>query len=368
MKLGLIINPIAGMGGSVGLKGTDGEEILNKAISLGAKPKSDGRAREALKELEELKDKLEIVTYPNKMGETVAKELGFNTKVIGKITDHTGPEDTKKAACLLRDEAVDLVLFVGGDGTARNIAEAIELKIPTLGIPSGVKMHSAVFSQTPKKAGELAKLFLTGEISSLKDQEVMDIDEDAFRSGELKARLYGYLHVPFEEKLLQGSKSTLPQTGGNFLDLAEFVVENMDDEYVYIIGSGTTLKYIMDEMGLNNTLLGIDIVHKKELIKNDATERDILEAINGKKAKIIITIIGGQGYIFGRGNQQLSPEVLRRVGKENIMIVAGRDKLEGLNGRPMLIDTGNPDLDKVFGGYYKVITGYGNFMVYPAEG
>lgn len=368
MRLGLIINPIAGMGGSVGLKGTDGEEILNKAIELGAKPKSDGRAREALKELEDLKGELKIVTYPNKMGENVARELGFKTRVIGEISDHTSPEDTKKAACLLRDEKVDLILFVGGDGTARNIAEAIELGIPTLGIPSGVKMHSAVFSQTPKKAGELARLFLTGEITSVKDQEVMDIDEEAFRSGQLRARLYGYLHVPFEEKLLQGSKSTAPQTGGNFLDLAEFVVENMDDEHVYIIGSGTTLKYVMDEMGLKNTLLGIDIVYKKELIKNDATERDILEAIEGKKAKIILTVIGGQGYIFGRGNQQLSPEVLRRVGKDNIIIIAGRDKIEGLHGKPMLIDTGDPELDKTFEGYYKVIVGYGNFIVYPAKG
>ncbi len=368
-KLGLIVNPIAGMGGSVGLKGTDGIEILNRARELGAVPKAHNRAKQALEQLVDIKDQIEIITYPGEMGEFSVKECGFTPKVIGTIDkDSTSAADTENAAIEMKKMGVDLILFAGGDGTARNIYNAVELNIPCLGIPSGVKIHSAVYAQTPKKAGELASLYLQDKVVDIKEAEVMDIDEDAFREGRVIAKLYGYLKVPFEKRFVQNRKSGgVAGEQASLGRIAQYVVDTMEDEYVYIIGPGTTTRYIMEELGLDNTLLGVDIVYKKKLIAKDVTEKEILKHIEGKKAKIIVTIIGGQGYIFGRGNQQLSPDVIKQVRKENIIVIASRDKLNTIFGYPMLIDTGSEETNNMLEGYYKVVIGYEEFIAYKAK-
>ncbi|MEA1904920.1 MAG: NAD(+)/NADH kinase, partial [Candidatus Hadarchaeota archaeon] len=197
-KLGLIVNPIAGMGGRVGLKGTDGLEVLAKAKELGARPVAPVRAVEALRALRDTVTELELFTYPAEMGEDEAREAGFSPQVIGEIkSGETTAEDTKCAAKGLLAQDVDLILFASGDGTARDILDAIGTEVPILGIPTGVKMFSAVFSNTPGDAGKLAARFL-GEELPVQEAEVMDVDESAFRRDRLESELKGYAKVPYE--------------------------------------------------------------------------------------------------------------------------------------------------------------------------
>jgi len=369
MKLGFIVNPIAGMGGRVGLKGTDGLEILEKARMLGAVPESPNKAKQALKSLLPLKDKLQIFTYPGSMGEEVAIEVGFEPMVIGESKVVHGPEDTEEAAKKMVELGVDLVLFAGGDGTARNISNAIGTEIPVIGIPAGVKIHSGVYANHPKAAGEIALRYFEDEDRKTKEAEVMDIDEEAFRKGEVTARLYGYVKIPFQEALIQNTKSGGIRSEEAALDgISDRVIEKMEQDVFYIMGSGTSIRAIMEKLELPNTLLGIDIIKNKELVASDVNEKEILDIITGNKAEIIVTVIGGQGYIFGRGNQQISAEVIRQVGKDNIRIVASKNKLLSLKGRPLLVDTGNEEVNNMFNGYIKVLTGYSMETVEKVKG
>lgn len=366
-KIGLIVNPVAGIGGTVGLKGSDGIDIQAKALELGAVKKSNMRAKVALKELLTYKDTIEIVTYPKEMGENISKELGFKTKVIGEIEDKkTTGEDTEEAAKKMLEEKVDIILFAGGDGTARNIYSAVKGKILVLGIPAGVKIHSAVYALNPQSAGKLIKLFLDGETVEIQEAEVMDIDEDAFREGRVTARLYGYLNVPYEKRYVQNMKSGGVAGEKAVLEgIANHVISNMEEDSLYIIGPGTTTRDIMEKLNLKHTLLGIDLIYNKEIIKYDANEKDILKTLDKyKKAKIIVTTIGGQGYIFGRGNQQISSEVIKKVKKENINIVTTEDKLNQNFMAPLVVDTGDLEVDEYLKGYYKIIIGYENMIMY----
>ncbi len=369
MKLGLIINPIAGMGGKVGLKGTDGIEILERAKSLGAKPESPEKAKKALEILFSIKDQLEIYTYPGDMGENEAIEVGFDPIVLGKIYDTTGPLDTEEAARKMIDAGVDLILFAGGDGTARNIYSVVNNKVPVIGIPAGVKIHSGVYANHPKSAGEIALKYLLDEDMETKEAEVMDIDEEAFREGIVAAKLFGYMNIPYIPELLQTQKDGGIESEEAAIDgISDKIIDEMEPDTYYIIGSGTTVRPIMEKLGLSNTLLGIDIIKNKELVASDVNEKEILNIIDGSKAKIIVTIIGGQGYIFGRGNQQLSGEVVKKVGKENIRIIATRNKLMSLNDRPLLVDTGDEEVNQLFNGYMKVLINYNSELVYPVKG
>lgn len=366
-KLGLIVNPIAGMGGRVGLKGTDGPEMLRKAIELGAKPWAEDRAVEALKALLPIKNSLIIYTYPHKMGENAAKRAGFNPKVMGSIGEETTADDTVRAAGDMKDAGVDILLFVGGDGTARDVCRSIGTSLVTLGIPAGVKVYSSVFSTSPKTGGELALKFLRGEINDIIEAEVLDIDEDSFREGRLSVKLYGYLKIPYDSSYIPGGK--VPSSHSESYDREAIAAELLDiieDDVIYLIGPGSTTKEVMKLLNLDFSPLGVDAILNGKLIGKDLNERQIIYLISGRKAKVVVTPIGGQGYVFGRGNQQISPDVLRRIGKENVIIVATRGKLESLRGRPLLIDTGDESLDIELSGYYKVITGYREYTVYKA--
>lgn len=371
MKLGLIINPIAGMGGKVGLKGTDGPEILEKARSLGAFEEAPNKAKLALIPLVAFKDQIQIYTYPGTMGEIEARELGFDPIVLGTQKNITGPEDTEKAAKEMLDNEIDLLIFAGGDGTARNIYNAIGDKVPVIGIPAGVKIHSGVYANHPKAAGEIVVKYLQNKDMETKDLEVMDIDEEAFRSGVVTARLYGYMKIPFMPELVQNQKSGgIASEEESIQGITEKIIEEMErePETYFIVGSGTTTRPIMESLGLPNTLLGIDIVKNKELIATDANEKEILNIIEGHRAKIIVTVIGGQGYIFGRGNQQLSADVIKKVGKENILIIATKNKLLSLGDNPLLVDTGVEEVNSLFKGYMKVIVNYSTLSVIEVKG
>jgi predicted polyphosphate/ATP-dependent NAD kinase len=367
-KLGLIVNPIAGMGGRVGLKGSDGEEILRQARQLGATPTAPGRALKTLLALASLSDPIEVITYPAEMGAMEARQAGFEPRVIGQIRpDRTTAEDTRRAAAEMAVLGVDLLLFAGGDGTARNVYEAIGLRIPALGIPAGVKIHSGVYATTPDRAAQLAAMVLNGQVKAFSELEVMDIDEAAFRRGQVSARLYGYLKVPLERRFTQGAKAASSNSVNEEAarqSIAEQIVETMKPGCLYIIGSGTTPRAIMERLGLQNTLLGIDAVMGGNLIAADLNEPRLLKLMDDYKTRIIVTPIGGQGYVFGRGNQQLSPEVIKKSGVENIIVAATPAKLASLQRRPLLVDTGDNQVDDMLRGYVRVVTGFREEMVY----
>jgi len=359
-KIGLIVNPIAGMGGRVGLKGTDGKKIFQKAKSLGAISSSPKRASTVLKTLSVVRDNVNLITCPGDMGENEAIKSGFVPNIINGIkSKETTSIDTRRAALKLRDRGVDLLLFAGGDGTARDIYLSIGTTLPVIGIPAGVKIHSAVFASSLSRAGELTLLYLQRKAHKLREVEVMDIDEQAFRDGIVKARLFGYLKVPHEKRYIQNRKlGSLPSEEKIQNAIAEDIVENMNDDFIYIIGPGTTTRAIMQKLGLSFTLLGIDAVYKRKLIGMDLRESEILKIINKKKVKLIITPIGGQGYIFGRGNQQISPQVIRKSKRENIIIIATYNKIVSLKGSPLLVDTGDLSLDRRISGYVQIVTNY----------
>lgn len=367
-KLGLIINPVAGIGGRVGLKGSDGAKIQKLARELGAVPEAQNKAAIALKEIAPLKESIQLWTAPGEMGEYCALSEGFELQVIGNARKgFTTAADTINIARQMVEIGVDLLLFAGGDGTARNIYEAVGNKVVVLGIPAGVKIHSGVYGVNPRTAGKAVFVYLNGKGGKIKEAEVMDIDEDAFREGQVKAKLHGYLKVPELRAYLQNVKTGSYSEKEAVAGMATEIIEEMEEDVLYLIGPGTTTRSIMDKLGLEGTLLGVDVVCNKELVAKDVNEKQLLELIAGKRAKIVVTVIGGQGHILGRGNQQFSPKIIKDVGKENIVVVASKDKLVNLMSAPLLVDTGDPELDNELHGYIRVITGFREYVPYAVS-
>ena len=402
--LGLIVNPVAGIGGAVALKGSDGAETVRLALARGAVPHAPERAEAALRALAASSRGFRLLAAPGAMGEVESQAAGLDPEVVGVAggDTHAATEasvgattsaDTREAARRMLAAGVDLILFAGGDGTARDIYDAMSEPpppstslpaptpptslppstpapggggrlpglVPVIGIPAGCKIHSAVYAATPAAAGELARRYVEGAVTRFVDLEVMDIDEEAFRAGEVRARLYGFLRVPEDRRLMQGAK-----VGGRGLtdaaaaqSIAERVVGGMQAGRLYLIGPGTTTRAIKDRLGLEGTLLGVDAVRDGRLVARDATEAEILALLQpGQPATIVVTVIGGQGYIFGRGNQQLGPAVIRRVGVENVVVAATQGKLTALSSGSLRVDTGDDELDALLRGYRRVVTGY----------
>ena len=369
--MGLIVNPIAGIGGRVGLKGSDGLEIQQQALALGAVPLAQERTAAALNVLHSIKDEVELVTAPGKMGEIIARECGFTPQPLATSNLPTGspagttPEDTRQAARAMCAAGVDLILFAGGDGTARDIYEAVGNNYPVLGIPAGVKIHSAVFAVTPRAAGELALAFLQGKRVHLHEAEVIDMNEAAYRDGRLLTQLYAYLTVPYRRGRVQNQK--VPTPGSEAVQaqaIAADVVERMAPGQAYILGPGTTTRAIADLLGLPKTLVGVDIITRDEILASDVGEQQILERLNQRTLRLIVTPTGGQGFLFGRGNQQISPQVIRLLGRENILVVCLPGKIAALQGRPLLVDTGDPEVENLLAGYMEVVTGYHEKIIY----
>ncbi len=370
-RLGLIINPVAGIGGRVALKGSDGDDIQQLALQRGATPLAGSRMQQALQMLVEYKSDIHIYTAANEMGENLSKSLGFTTTVVNNLINelHTSADDTEKTVQCCLGQGIDLLLFAGGDGTARNIYHALRHKKaapPVIGVPAGCKIHSSVYAVTPTHAGELLSLIIKGRALTLTEASVMDIDEDEFRRDRVKAKLHGYLSVPAENQFMQNMKEGgISHEEITLQDIAAFLTETMDEDVLYFIGSGTTPKAILDVLQLPATLLGVDVVKDHRLVAEDVNEQEILQLLEThKKICLIITIIGGQGHVFGRGNQQISPEVIKRIGMDNIVIISTPEKIHSLNGQPMRVDTGDEALNKSLYGMVPVITGYDEKMLY----
>jgi predicted polyphosphate/ATP-dependent NAD kinase len=352
-KIGLIVNPIAGMGGSVGLKGTDGD-AYKKALELGAKPTTPQRIEDTLALIK--RDDLYFFVAPGKMGEDFIQKFNFNYEVISEIGDETNADDTKRIVGEMQKKEIELLIFVGGDGTARDVYDVLGLSIPVLGIPSGVKMFSPVFALSPYAAAEIINN-ITDEVV---EKEVLDIDEEAFREGKLGAKLYGYLNVPKNSNFLQSKKEPSNVSKPEKIskeEIAQYISEKIESDTLYILGPGTTLKTIADRIGVEKTLLGIDAVFNGELVGTDLNEKGLMELIKKyDNIKIIVTPIGGNGFIFGRASKQFTPKILNLIGKENVFVVATEDKISRLEC--LRVDTGDAETDAIFKGHVKVITGY----------
>jgi predicted polyphosphate/ATP-dependent NAD kinase len=367
--IGLIVNPVAGMGGAVGLKGTDGKTILNKAISLGAKPIAPARAKSFLSELSTSERTIRLIVGAGSMGEDETKNCDFTFTILGERKRETTAEDTREIAKRMADAGANLLVFCGGDGTARDMLKAVGTTLPVLGVPTGVKMHSAVFAVSPQAAARVVLRFLMGELP-LREAEVMDVDEKAFREGRLSAELYGFVLTPYEPHLIQGNKLASPMTESelrNQAAIAICVIESMQPDVVYILGPGTTTRTVGDLLDVKKTLLGVDLFCNKTIVASDVNEKQILQAIRGKPAQIIVTPIGGQGFIFGRGNQQISAKVIHQVGLDNIVVVATESKLSSLKGS-LKVDTGDSNLDSAFRARkLRVVTDYKIEYLLPVE-
>ena len=353
-RIGFLINPVAGMGGAVGLKGTDGN--VEEARLRGALPQAQNRAQITLALLSRQAG-LNFVTCSGAMGEAALKEAGVqNYQVLYHYTCESSADDTRQAAQMFQKSAVDLILFCGGDGTARDIFDAVGRDVPILGIPAGVKMYSAVFAIDPATAAEL----VTGyDTVSLRDSEVMDVDEDAYRAGELKTRLHGIARTPVLAGKVQTSKHVFEEGDEERAkkEIARFIREIMIPDVFYILGAGTTTESIARELGVNKTLLGVDAVKNGKMVAMDLTERALWAILErGHEAKILLSPIGAQGFILGRGNQQISARIVRTVGITNLIIVATPHKLRET---PVLyVDSGDSLLDAEFGEKILVVSGY----------
>ncbi|NVJ62090.1 MAG: ATP-NAD kinase family protein [Gammaproteobacteria bacterium] len=365
-KLGFLVNPYAGIGGSVALKGSDGAEIREEALKRGAKLLAATKAKIALSQLnDKAKEQICLYVPSGPMGEDIARELGFDCKIIAHTNQPSESDDTRSAVQAMEQQGVDLILFAGGDGTARDVFAVLEQGIPVLGIPAGCKIHSGVYAVTPKAAGVLISQLVDGHLLSLREASVMDIDEQAFRQGVVKARNFGSMTVPDSLQFVQATKQGGREVESMVLDdIAADVVEYLEPDTYYAIGSGSTCAHIMAELGLDNTLLGVDVIKNGALVLQDVTAQQLLELSEKEPLEIFITLIGGQGHIIGRGNQQISADVIRSVGWERIHIIATKSKLTALEGRPLIVDSGDSDLDDALVGTKRVITGYHDSVIY----
>lgn len=369
MKVGLVVNPVAGVGGRVGLKGSDGAEVQARAFALGAVPQAAERATVALAELRARRPEVSVLTVAGAMGEAAACAAGIVPEVVLAAADPTSAADTIAAARALAPQ-VDLLLFAGGDGTARDVLEAVGGAVgdaageavgeavgdalPVLGIPTGVKMHSAVFAVNPRAAGEVAASY-----SRLRDAEVVDRVDGS-------PRLFGYLRVPdvparVQQRKMGSSGVTPDAVSGIAAELRSLVAPGE----LLILGPGTTTRAVAAVWGADVPVLGVNVLQDTKLLAADVTADQLLKLVAETPAHIALTPIGGQGFLLGRGNQQLSPEVLRAVGLERLHVVATEAKVVALGGRPLLVDTGDDALDRAFPRYVRIGTGWRRTILYP---
>lgn len=357
-RLGLIVNPIAGMGGSVGLKGTDGE-LAAAARSLGAEPVSGSRAIVALSQLREIGSNLQVSTCSGAMGEDAARRSGFDPSIVYRAAPgSTTAQDSRTGAMRIVAQRPDLVLFVGGDGTARDLLPAVASTTPLLGVPAGVKMHSAVFAATARAAGEVARSFLAAADRQdlLRDAEILDREPASEPLQQWSPRLYGMVRTPSLSYLVPGAKSAGRVTdqaalGGAVRRAAGLLV----DERLSLLGPGSTMQLVKRQCGFEGSPLGIDAVRNGRPVALDLNERQILDLLPGGPARIVVGVVGGQGFLFGRGNQPLSSRVIGAVGADAIVVISSMEKLVALPGKCLLVDTGDDRLNEALSGYRRVL-------------
>lgn len=370
MKIGFIVNPWSGIGGSVALKGSDGQAIREEALKRGAQQKAMAKATTMLSTYlqDHPLDANDWFSAEGDLGASILHQHGIQSIHIypERLPTQTESIDSQNIVSWFIQNQVDLVVFAGGDGTARDMCTVLGADIPVLGIPTGVKIHSGVFAVTPHAAGEVLSGLLNGQLTDLRLEEVRDIDEEAFRHNRVASKYFGEMKVPVSAEFMQHVKvGGIEQEDLVLNDIGEWLDEIHQSDVVYFMGSGKTIDYFMERNNIPNTLLGVDAVLNGNVIKADCTEQDILFLAKQYKSKAIISIIGGQGHIFGRGNHQFSPQVLEALTKSAFIVIGTKAKLKTLEGRPLLIDSGDRSTDVKWAGLITLLTGYNDEVLYP---
>ena len=373
LKVGLIVNPYAGIGGPLAHKGSDGEVVREQALAQGAELRALTRAARVLELLLPFKSQLSFFTYDGDMGGNLLTQQGYMYQSLGSQAEQQSTaQDTQRLVGLLLLQQVDLILFTGGDGTARNLVDVIQASShpeqPVVGIPSGVKMHSAVYAITPESAAEVVKRMLDKNWLDFQCSDVKDIDEELFRQGQVRAKWYGSLWTPAVPQHMQQVKNSgAEQDELTKLAIADYLEETLQPDALVILGPGSTTQVIKQKFCLEDTLLGVDVMQNGVQLGKDVSEAELYELVVSHQGviQLIVTAIGKQGHILGRGNQQISPRILRKIPRDNILVVATREKLSSLANRAFYVDTNDPDLDKSFQGFQKVLAGYGETLLFP---
>lgn len=363
MRIAVVVNPFAGLGGPVGLKGTDGPDTVAEAVRRGARAQAGARARIALAHLADRVVGAQIELAAGALGADWAKGLNLEITVVGSDSLSGTARDTKEA--VLSMNKPDVIIFAGGDGTARDVS-SVAGGSAILGIPCGVKMHSGVFAVTPRSAGAMmADIIAAPErVSWIDDAEIMDIDEKALKAGILAPRLFDLARVPVSRSLMQAAKGGPRQDASQaVLSAAAEIVAAMDDETIYIIGPGTSAKAVVQAAGQQATMLGVDAMLGRKIIARDTDEATLQRLAQGRSVRIVLGVTGQQGFLLGRGNQQIGPGLIRTAGRAGLLIVATEDKLTRLASPRLLVDTGDAELDGLLAGFVRVATGKGREMM-----
>ncbi len=369
LRLGIIVNPVAGIGGPAALKGSDGIEVQRIAKQRGSTSRAGERLRAAFALLSSRSSELTLVTWDGAMGHDALVELGLNVEVLGAPQRPSSAADTQRAATAMVTAGVDVLIFAGGDGTARDLAEVVPRDVPVIGIPAGVKMHSGVFTVRPRDAAELILLLLDGGLVAAELAQVRDIDEVALREGRVATCYYGELSVPRVGKYLQHVKSSGREVESLVLaEIAEAMAERITDHCGSIfLGPGSTVAAIKRRLGIEPTLLGFDVLRDGRLVVADA-DAAALAAHTDADTLVVLSFTRGQGFLIGRGNQQLTPAILRAIPRQHICVVASRTKLLSLDGRPLLVDSGDEEVDARLNGIIEIVAGYEDSLFYRVAG
>ena len=373
-RLGFVLNPFAGIGGPSANKGSDDTVIQQAAQRGDIALSASSRALTFFRHLQQSKPQsreLVVVTVAGVMGQSTLDEVGsdISYQCVGVPSSlPTSAKDTEHAVQSIVEAGVDLLVFVGGDGTARDVCKALSAPQPVLGVPAGVKMHSGVYAINPQMAAEVVTQLMSGALVNVALQEVRDIDEKAFRQGSVKSRFFGEMWVPQETRFIQQVKQ------GGFeveelvlMDIADHLQRHLEPHTLLIMGPGSTTLTIQKSWGIEGTLLGVDLIRDRQIIAMDADAQTVNRCVNDHQGPVllVVTAIGGQGHIIGRGNQQINADMLQRIGRSQLRVVATKTKLQSLQQRPLVMDSGNPALDSAWQGYIPVITGYEDVVLYP---
>jgi predicted polyphosphate/ATP-dependent NAD kinase len=362
MRIGLVVNPVAGMGGAVGLKGTDGPGTVAEARARGAMPQAGPRAARALARLAARIPGAALTVAPGPLGADWAAGLPLTLTVMPGETPTGTARDTRAAVAALSD--CDVIAFAGGDGTARDVAGALAPPQAMLGIPCGVKMHSGVFAVTPEAAGAVLAETLSGHVAWEVEAEVMDIDEAELRAGRLAPRLYGLARVPVAAGRMQASKGGPRQDWAAALaGAAEEIARSLDPAALTLIGPGTSAGAVMRALGHTPTILGVDALRGGQVVARDATAADLMrlagDGPDTAPVRIVLGVTGQQGFLLGRGNQQIAAPLIARAGRDGLTVLASEAKLAALAQPRLWVDTGDPALDAALAGFVRVRTGAG---------
>ena len=357
------------------MKGSDGADLQAQARQRGGAPQAPRRCADFLQYLHAiLPETKEIlwVTGPGPLGEILLSQAGAAFKKVDyKVGEPTNAADLRSCARMLVDK-VDLLVFVGGDGTARDILSVIGDNLPVLGIPAGVKMHSGVFAVSPRTAALLLAQLVTGGLVVPALRAVRDYDDQA-GAAEILLRTYGELRVPEAGGYLQqtkiGGKESEPLAVQEIVaHVREEILPALPEGCDLVLGPGSTCLAIKQALDTTTrvadelTLRGVDVYthNRRWLIDVGA---DTLQSLPVKH--LIISFTRGQGFLFGRGNQQISAAFLRQLSwPQDITVVGTRTKLASLEQRPLLLDTGDNVLDQQLTGLVEIVTGYQDCLLY----